>query len=635
MSTSTLEIPVQKPPNPIFGKYGRMLARYLLPQGGRVFWMAVLLLGGIALQLLNPQVIRYFLDTATASATATASPSVQFGGSTRSLLLAGIAFIAFALFQQAARLAANLVSQRVSWAATNRLRADLVLHCLHLDMPFHKEHTPGELIDRVDGDVTQLSNFLSMFTVNMVGNGLLVVGILVLLFLENAWLGLGMVVYTLLTLLVLRSIQQLAVPRWAAERQAGAILYGFIEERISGAEEIRAAGAESYVMRRLYEYMRNFTRKTRAAAVFSSLNYNLTNLVYVLGYAAGLAIGVILYLRGEASLGTAYLIIYYVGMLSDPLQSIRGQVEDLQQASANIQRISELFSLQPQVGDPLHEGAAGRKSLPGGSLPVSFQEVSFQYDDNQNGRKSADGDTNRTNGCEENGSDRGNALTRVSFEIQPGRVLGILGRTGSGKSTLTRLLFRLYDPNQGSVRLGGVDLREVRLDDLRQRVAMVTQDVQLFQATVRDNLTFFNRAIPDEQLERVLRQLRLWEWAQSLPNGLDTRLTGGQNLSGGEAQLLAFARVFLKDPGLVILDEASSRLDPATETLMERAVDHLFADRTGVVIAHRLKTVQRADDILILEDGCVVEYGPRLALASDTTSRFYHLLQTGLEEALA
>ena len=258
---------------------------------------------------------------------------------------------------------------------------------------------------------------------------------------------------------------------------------------------------------------------------------------------------------------------------------------------------------------------------------MGFQEVSFQYDDNQNSGNGAIGELN--------GLGQGNALTGVSFEIQPGRVLGVLGRTGSGKSTLTRLLFRLYDPNLGSVRLGGVNLREVRLDDLRQRVAMVTQEVQLFQATLRDNLTFFNRAIRDERLELVLKQLRLWEWAQALPNGLDTPLAGGQSLSAGESQLLAFARVFLKDPGLVILDEASSRLDPTTETLMERAVDRLFAERTGVVIAHRLKTVQRADDILILEGGCVVEYGPRATLASDPTSRFYHLLQTGLEEALA
>jgi ATP-binding cassette, subfamily B, bacterial len=620
MSDLTLNDSMRSPASPSLRQYRELLSRYLKPQMKWVILMAVVLLIGISIKLINPQILRYFLDTA------------QAGGAARSLSMAAGLFLAFAILQEGMSLATHYTAALVGWSSTNRLRADLALHILRLDMPFHKSRTPGELIDRADGDVSQLSNFLSMFTVNVIGNGLLVAGILLLLFRENAWLGLGMLVYTLLTLLVLHFIQKLAVPRWAAERQSSAMLYGYIEERISGAEEIRAAGAESYVMRKLYEYMRDFTRKTRLAVVFSSLTYNLTNLVYVLGYAAGLAVGVILYMRGEASLGTAYLITYYVGMLSDPLQSIRGQAEDLQQASANIQRINELFNLQPRVGNPLLENASRRKTLPDGPLTVSFRDVSFQYQDNQNGSKdtSEDGDSVRE---EERSVQK--ALVDVSFEIQPGRVLGVLGRTGSGKSTLTRLLFRLYDPDQGSVWMGGVNLRELPLDELRQRVAMVTQDVQLFQATVRDNLTFFNRLISDEQLELVLKQLRLWEWAQSLPKGLDTPLAGGQSLSAGEAQLLAFARVFLKKPGLVILDEASSRLDPATETLMERAVDRLFAERTGVVIAHRLKTVQRADDILILENGCVAEYGPRAVLMSDPGSRFYHLLQTGLEEALA
>ncbi len=620
MGDLTLHDSMRSPASPSLRQYRELLSHYLKPQIKWVILMAIVLLAGIAIKLINPQVLRYFLDTS------------QSGGASGSLTMAAGLFLMFAILQELMSLVTQYITAVVGWSSTNRLRADLALHILRLDMSFHKLRTPGELIDRADGDVTQLSNFLSVFIVNMVGNSLLVLGILLMLFRENTWVGLGMVAYTLVTLLVLRSIQQLAVPRWAAERQSSAMLYGYIEERISGAEEIRAAGAESYVMRGLYEHMRDFTRKTRSAIVFSSLTYNLTNLVYVLGYAAGLAIGVLLYMRGEASLGTAYLITYYVGMLSDPLQSIRGQAEDLQQASANIQRINELFDLRAQVVDPLHVSEAQRSILPSGPLSVSFHKVSFQYDD----QNSSKGLLHNGDGARENTvANESKALTEVSFEIQPGRVLGILGRTGSGKSTLTRLLFRLYDPDLGSVRLNGVNLRDVRLDELRQRVAMVTQDVQLFQATLRDNLTFFNRTVPDEQLEHVLSQLRLWEWVESQPKGLDTPLAGGQNLSAGEAQLLAFARVFLKDPGLVILDEASSRLDPATETLMERAVDRLFAKRTGVVIAHRLKTVQRADDILILEKGCVVEYGPRVALMNDRTSRFYHLLQTGLEEALA
>jgi ABC-type multidrug transport system fused ATPase/permease subunit len=250
-------------------------------------------------------------------------------------------------------------------------------------------------------------------------------------------------------------------------------------------------------------------------------------------------------------------------------------------------------------------------------LSIEFHDVSFSYADN--------------------GED-GNVLHNVSFHLPPGKVLGVLGRTGSGKTTLTRLLFRLYDSTAGAIRLGDVDVRDVALSDLRARVGMVTQDVQLFQATLRDNLAFFNPRIGDEQMERALKELRLWDWLRSLPDGLSTKLAaGGQGLSAGEAQLLAFTRVFLKDPGLVILDEASARLDPATENLLERAVDRLFhaPRRTGLVIAHRLQTVQRADDILILEDGRVSEYGPREQLAADPASRFYSLLKTGLEEALA
>jgi ATP-binding cassette subfamily B protein len=225
-------------------------------------------------------------------------------------------------------------------------------------------------------------------------------------------------------------------------------------------------------------------------------------------------------------------------------------------------------------------------------------------------------------------------LHDISFQITAGRTLGILGRTGSGKTTLTRLLFRLYDVTAGAIRLGSADIRDLRFDSLRQRVGMVTQDVQLFHATVRENLTFFDPSIPDERILAVLEDLELLPWYQSLANGLDTVLAGSGGLSAGEAQVLAFTRVFLRNPGLVILDEASSRLDPATERLIERAVDRLLAERTGIIIAHRLATVMRADDILILEGGRIREYGEREALRNNPGSRFAELLRTGMEDVL-
>ena len=223
----------------------------------------------------------------------------------------------------------------------------------------------------------------------------------------------------------------------------------------------------------------------------------------------------------------------------------------------------------------------------------------------------------------------------VRFDLAPGRSLGLLGRIGSGKATLSRLLVRLYDPDAGAVRLGGIDIRETRLVELGHRVGMVTQAVQLFHGTVRDNLTFFDPSIPDEKVLWVIADLGLAKWLVSLSDGLDTVLqAGGGGLSAGEAQLLAFTRVFLEDPGLVILDEASSRLDRTTEALIQNAIDRLVQGRTVVIVAHHLVTVQRVDEIMILQEGRILKHGDREALAGDRSSRFYGLLETGLEEVL-
>jgi len=570
--------------------------------------LAVLLFSSIGLQLANPQVVRFFIDT------------TQEGGSERALVYASILFVVIALTQSLAALGALYVGQNVGRAATNALRSDLTRHCLRLDMPFHKRRTPGELIERIDGDVTALANFFSQFVIRVAGNGLLVLGILLLLFREDWRVGLGLACYTLLTFFALGAIQKAAVGRWAAARQSSAEHYGFLEERISGTEDIRASGAEPYVMRELYRLMRNMLAKEWSARWVSHLTYISTNFLFVLGYAVGLGLGAFLYSRGEVTIGTAYLVVYYIGMLSGPLESIREQVEDLQVATAGINRVQELFDVRPKVRETIDA------ALPAGTLPVAFDDVSFSYED----------DAPEPVADQASSESRPPVVEHISFSLRPGEVLGLLGRTGSGKTTLTRLLFRLYDPTEGHITIGGTNIRDVGLADLRARVGMVTQDVQLFQASIRDNLTFFKTSISDREIEQVLQDLGMLAWVRALPRGLDTMLgAGGQGLSSGEAQLLAFARVFLRDPGLVLLDEASSRLDPATERLLERAVDKLLVDRTGIIIAHRLQTVQRVDTIMFLEDGNVVEYGPRERLAADPSSRFSHLLQTGLEEVAA
>jgi ABC-type multidrug transport system fused ATPase/permease subunit len=269
----------------------------------------------------------------------------------------------------------------------------------------------------------------------------------------------------------------------------------------------------------------------------------------------------------------------------------------------------------------------GAAVLPPGALSISFNNVSFAYRDRSAQMDKPDNHPT-TEPC-----GNGLVLQDLSFRLQAGRVLGLLGRTGSGKTTIARLLFRFYDPQEGEIRLGDVDLRQARIDALRARIGLVTQDVQLFQASLRDNLTFFDPAVSDEKLVATLEALGLTEWLERLPQGLGSHISG-EALSAGEAQLVALARVFLKDPDLVILDEASSRLDPATETLLGQVLDRLLQGRSAVIVAHRLQTVDRADEILILEQGQAIENGPRRQLVADPDSTFSRLLRTGIEEVL-
>lgn len=615
------------------GGHLRLLGAYLLSQRGRLALLAALILAEIALRLINPQIIRIFIDTA------------QAGGPLSALTIAGIFYLVAGLLGRAVNLGAAYAGLNLGWTATNRLRTDLTAHLLRLDMPFHKAHTPGELIERVDGDVTTLAEFFADMTIKFAGNALLVIAILALLGRENATVGAILAGYTIVVLAALLLVARIGVRAWALARQAWADQMGFLEERFGGTEDLRGIGAEAHALAQLSQLMLNLLRKARAGWMANALGFATTNFLFVLGYGLGLATGALLYLRGDVTIGAAFMIVNYIGMLSAPLEEIRGQMEQLQEATASIHRVNELFALGPAVQD------TGSQVLPAGALSVTFEGVRFHYNDaNGNGRApsetESDGPTLNDSASpgivpslNDSAALNGAVLTDVSFHLPPGRVLGVLGRTGSGKTTMTRLLCRLYDPDAGSIRLEGCDLREIPLAELRRAVGLVTQDVQLFGASVSENIALFDAQRPEPDVRQALDELGLLDWVLQMPQGLDTKLApGGGNMSAGEAQLLAFARILLRDPGLVILDEATSRLDPVTEARLERAIDRLLhggQPRTAIIIAHRLHTVQRADDILILHEGRVIEFGPRAALAADPDSRFSQLLRTGLEEALA
>lgn len=574
-------------------QYIDLLAKYVRPQWRRVAVLGLLIVLNLTLQLTKPQILRIFIDTA-------------MGTSAADLGLTALLFMIVALSSSIIAAYSKYVSEDVGWTATNLLRSDLTAHCLHLDMAFHKAHTSGEMIERIDGDVNKLSSFFAQFVMGILANVFLLIGVLALLFREDYRVGLALSGFAVVAVVVLTLLRDIAVPHWTLDRQQSGQFFGFLTEHLAGTEDIRANGAANYVMHRFYLRLREWLPARMKAYIAGTTMWSANIITFTLGNAIAFGFGAYLWRSQAITIGTVYLIVHYTELLRRPIDQIRTHLQEMQRASAGIARLSGLLNTQSKVQD----GVGG--TLDSGPLGVKFANVTFRYENDET------------------------VLDTISFSLEQGKVLGLLGRTGSGKTTLARLLLRLYDPVEGEIYLGASAIQHAPLAHLRKRVTLVTQDVQLFQATVRENLTFFDTEIPDEKILEILEDLGLSAWLRALPQGLDTLVgSGGTGLSAGEAQLLAFARCFLADPSVVILDEASSRLDPATEQLIESAITKLLHNRTGVIIAHRLDTVERADDILILENGRIVEHGARLRLIADPSSRFSTLLNTGLKELLA
>ena len=563
--------------------------------------------------MINPLLLRRFLDSALA------------GGSVELLTRLALLFIGIAAVQQVTAVSSTVLAENVGWRATNALRYDLAQHCLHLDLSFHQQRTPGEMIERIDGDINALAHFFSNFVVQILGNCFLLIGVMAILFREDLRVGAAIGVFVVITLLVLARLRNLAVPHWQRSREASARFFGFVEERLAGTEDIRASDARAFTLYRFHQLLRSFWRTTVRAQLLGFSMINVAWLLFSVGNAVAFVVGASLFFSGALTIGTVYLIFHYTNLISQPLERIAREFEQFQRAGAGIARIQELFATESRLAETPAAAVGAVSSAesdsagPAGALAVEFEQVRFAYPTDAPPE-------------ERTSEDEKFALDGFQLRLQPNEVLGLLGRTGSGKTTLTRLLLRLYDVDSGRVLVAGRDVRQWPLRQLRLQVGIVTQNVQLFQASIRDNLTFFDRTVPDARIKEAIDELGLAQWFASLGAGLDAQLqVGSGGLSAGEAQLLAFTRIFLRDPGVIVLDEASSRLDPATEAFLERAVTRLLTNRTGILIAHRLTTIQRADRILILEKGQIRERGDRRALATDSSSHYHHLLQLGAE----
>jgi ATP-binding cassette, subfamily B, bacterial len=566
----------------------RALAALLRPDAWRWVGLGALVATGSGLILTGPLIVRSIVDRATA------------GTTTSALSRLAVLFLLVAVATQLINMAVAWMATVTAWHTTNGIRIRLARHVLGLSHGFHRRHTPGELIQRVDGDVTSVSDFMGRVIPRATGALLTMVGMIGVLVVVEWRLALGAVVYVSVAVAVIIRGRHRAVGEASDEMGSYARLYGGIEERLTAAEDLRSNGAGAHAMWRFVEDSADaLGSAVRREKAFLRMWWVVDGSVAA-GSVVSLITSGLLVSRGVITVGDAFLLFQYVLLLSRPLEDLVDQLETVQKANGAMVRVIDLLAVEPEIRDD------GAISPPAGPLTVEFRDVSFDYGDEQA------------------------VLQSIELSFAAGRSVGIVGRTGSGKTTLSRLVLRLVDATSGTVALGGVPIEQIPLTELRHRVALVPQEVELLSGTVRDNVTLFDGGPSDADVELALRNAGLGALADG---GIHRRLgAGGAGLSAGEAQLLALARVWLRNPDIVVLDEATARIDPDTEARLEDAVARLTLGRTTLIIAHRLSTLRHVDEIVVLEHGRLVEHGHRADLADDIDSRYRHLLELALDD---
>ena len=478
---------------------------------------------------------------------------------------------------------------RASEAGLAALRVTAFRHVHDLSVQTQSTERRGSLVSRVTSDVDALSLFLQWAGVFLVVAVAQVV-LASMVMLVYSW-QLTLVVWVTFAPLVLalRVLQRRLAAAYLAVRERVGAMLGAVSEAVVGAQVVRAYGIEARTGDRIDAAIDAHRHAAVRAQSFAVGAFSTGELVAGLATAAVVVVGVLLGLAGEITAGRLVAFLFLVTLFVQPVQLGTEMLNEMQNAIASWRRVLGVVDTPADVADP---GAGGGGAvLPHGPVEVEFDQVGYAYPGGPP------------------------VLHDVSVVVPAGQRVAVVGETGSGKSTFVKLLSRLMDPTQGTVRLDGVDLREVRFDSLRARVVLVPQEGFLFDDTLAANLRYGRPEADEAEIVAALADLGLDDWARSLPRGLATRVgQRGESLSVGERQLVALARARLADPDLLVLDEATSAVDPATEVRLARALRRLSTGRTSVTIAHRLSTAQAADRVLVFDAGRLVQDGPPATL---------------------
>jgi ATP-binding cassette subfamily B protein len=460
------------------------------------------------------------------------------------------------------------------------LRNALFGHLQSLSLQFYSEQKAGWIISRLTNDIENFNTLLNDGVQNLVKNGLTLIGVFIAIFFVD-W-RLALATLSILPIMV-AGTAVFRIKSWRAyraAREAVAEVVAHLQENVSGLRVVQAFTRERTSAARFAERNRAYRRANTRATVLSAVYFPGVELLGSAGLAIVLLYGGYRVVAGEMTVGELVAFVGLLNMFFQPIQQLSQLYSDLQSTLASLEKVFAVLDTESDRAD-----RPNAKELDNLRGDVDFDRVSFAY-----------------------GEDK--VLEDVSFRIEPGETLAIVGETGAGKSTVIKLLSRFYDPTSGTIRVDGEDLSTVRGSSLRRHMGVVLQDTFLFTGTIEENIRYGRPDATDEEIVAAAKTVGADDFIRRFPEGYETQVRErGGRLSAGERQLVAFARALLADPKLLVLDEATSSVDLATEARIEKALDKLLAGRTSIVIAHRLSTVRRADRILVMGEGRVLEEG--------------------------